>query len=192
MNGKDVCLKRTALLPSAEPSLSVTLFQGFPKSEKMDWIVQKATEIGVSRIVPVIMDRCVVRLDSKKDTHKEDRWKKIIREACKQSGRCIIPELTEPCPLHRLGELFPLPDINIVPWEGAIGYGPRSFFKDHSTLSSLGILIGPEGGIDSKEIEFLHSLGFIPVTLGKRILRTETAGLVAAASFLSLYGELDS
>jgi len=179
-------------LPSAEPSLSITLFQGLPKSDKMDWIVQKATEIGVTRIVPVIMERCVAKTDPKKESRKSDRWRKIIRESCKQCGRCVVPELLEPCTLPQLKNVVPMPEINIVSWEETVGYGPCSFCQDHINLSSLGILIGPEGGIDRKEIEYLRSLGFIPITLGKRILRTETAGLAAVSAILSLYGEMDS
>lgn len=177
-------------LPSAEPSLAVTLYQGIPKSDKMDLIVQKATELGVSRIVPVIMSRCVAKPDRKDISHKLDRWQKIIREAAKQSGRCVIPIISEPVSLRQLGEQQ-LPECCIVPWEEASGFGPRAFSLSHPSIRSLGILIGPEGGIENDEITFLRSLGFIPVTLGKRILRTETAGMAAVSAFMSLYGEMD-
>lgn len=188
----EVCARPVHSLPSAETSLAITLFQGLPKSDKMDWIVQKATEIGVSRIVPLVMSRCVVKYDTKKDRQKIDRWQKIIREACKQSGRCVVPTLAEPCSIKQLRDLSLLPELNVVPWEGAESYGPRSFCQDHSVPSSLGILIGPEGGIDSEEISVLQKMGFVPITLGKRILRTETAGLAAVSAFLGLYGEMDS
>lgn len=177
-------------LPSAEPSLTVTLYQGIPKSDKMDLIVQKATELGVSRIVPVIMNRCVAKPDKKDLSHKLDRWQKIIREAAKQSGRCVIPVISEPVSLRQLGEQQ-LPECCAVPWEEASGFGPLAFSASHPSIRSLGILIGPEGGIESEEIASLRSLGFIPVTLGKRILRTETAGLAAVSAFMSLYGEMD-
>ena len=93
--------------------------------------------------------------------------------------------------LRCLPDLPGLPDTNIVPWEEAGSYGPLAFRNSHPSLSSLGILIGPEGGIDAEEIAFLKSAGFIPLTLGKRILRTETAGLAAVAAFMSLYGEME-
>ncbi len=187
----DVCVKLLSQLPSAEAALSVTLYQGLPKSDKMDFIVQKAVELGVSRIVPVIMSRCVVKLNPKDTAHKLERWRKIAREAGKQCGRCMIPEITEPCTLSSLSSLPSFPETNIVPWEESEENGPLAFSRSHPGLSSLGILIGPEGGIDRDEIDVLRQSGFIPVTLGKRILRTETAGLAAVASFMALYGEME-
>ena len=187
----DVCVKLLSQLPSAEAALSVTLYQGLPKSDKMDFIVQKAVELGVSRIVPVIMSRCVVKLNPKDAAHKLERWRKIAREAGKQCGRCMIPEITELCTLSSLSSLPSFPETNIVPWEESEGNGPLAFSRSHPGLSSLGILIGPEGGIDRDEIDVLRQSGFIPVTLGKRILRTETAGLAAVASFMALYGEME-
>ena len=178
-------------LPSTEPSLSVTLFQGLPKADKMDLIVQKSTELGVSRIVPVLMKRCVVRPDPKDMSRKLERWRKIAREAGKQSGRCLITEIAEPVSLKSLAAAVKLPSANIVPWEEASGFGPLAFRENHPSLSSLGILIGPEGGIEKEEIMSLQSAGFIPITLGKRILRTETAGLAAVSAFMSLYGEME-
>ena len=191
IDSREVSAGIIASLPSTEPSLSVTLFQGFPKADKMDLIVQKSTELGVVRIVPLLTDRCVVRPDMKDISRKLDRWKKIAREAGKQSGRCVIPEITEPVTLNSLVNTFRLPEINIVPWEEASGFGPLAFRDRYPRLSSLGILIGPEGGIESEEISLLKSVGFIPVTLGRRILRTETAGPAALASVMSLYGEME-
>ena len=188
---RDVCVRLLSVLPSTEPALSVTLFQGLPKADKMDWIVQKATELGVCRIVPVLMSRCVSRPGPGDFSRKLDRWRKIVREAGKQSGRCIIPEITEPVDLRRLPDLPGLPEVSIVPWEEAEGFGPLAFREMHPALSSLGILIGPEGGIEPEEVALLRSAGFITLTLGKRILRTETAGLAAVSAFMSLYGEME-
>ena len=190
-DAKDVRVRIISSLASTEPSLSVTLYQGLPKADKMDLIIQKATELGVTRIVPLMMSRCVARPDPKDITRKLDRWQKIAREAAKQSGRCVIPGIVSPVSLRCLSSLSGLPEVNIVPWEEAQGYGPLAFRNDHPSLSSLGILIGPEGGIESGEITFLQSIGFIPVTLGKRILRTETAGLAAVAAYMGLYGEME-
>ena len=188
---RDVTVRIISQLPSTEPALTVTLFQGFPKADKMDLIVQKATELGVSRIVPVLMSRCVVRPDPKDMERRLERWRKIAREAGKQSGRCLVTEITGPARPDRLADVAPLPAVNIVPWEEASGFGPLAFRKCHPELHSLGILIGPEGGIEKEEIIILQSAGFIPVTLGKRILRTETAGLAAVSAFMSLYGEME-
>ena len=179
------------VLPSTEPSLSVTLFQGLPKADKMDLIVQKATELGVNRIIPVLMNRCIVRPDLKDTAHKTERWQKIAREAGKQSGRCVIPEVFTPVSLNSLNRIVPFPEKNVVPWEEATGFGPLALRNSAPAISSLGILIGPEGGIEEAEIELLRSIGFIPITLGKRILRTETAGLAAVSSMMSLYGEME-
>jgi len=178
-------------LPSPEPKLAVTLFQGLPKGDKMDLIVQKATELGAVRIVPVMMNRCVSRPDPKDILRKLNRWRKIAREAGKQSGRCMIPDVSEPVTLQQIPFLAFFPGKNIVPWEEATGFGPLAFKTSNPVLSSLGILIGPEGGIEASEIVMLKSYGFTPVTLGKRILRTETAGLAAVAAIMSLYGEME-
>lgn len=179
-------------LPSSEPALSITLFQGLPKGDKMDFIVQKATELGVSRIVPVLMSRSVVKPDDKVISHKLERWRRIIREAAKQSGRCVIPELASLTSVPDLARCGFWPDSCVVPWEEAQSIGPLAFCKSKPDLTSLGILIGPEGGIEKEEIVHLQKAGFVPITLGKRILRTETAGLAAVSAFLGLYGEMDS
>ena len=191
MDRRDVRVRIVCSLPSSEPGLSVTLFQGLPKGDKMDLIVQKATELGVSRIVPVITERCVVRLQPSETSRRMERWARICREAVKQSGRCVVPSVGTPVALRDLPVLKELPGTNVVPWENAAGYGPLAFRNEHSSLSSLGILIGPEGGIEEDEIRFLLAAGFTCVTLGKRILRTETAGLAAVAAFMSLYGEME-
>ena len=186
-----VCVKMLDRLPSSEPELSVTLFQGIPKADKMDLIVQKATELGVSRIVPLEMERCVVRISSGDTARKLDRWRRIAREAGKQSGRTVIPEIAAPRSLASLRDTAELPEITLVPWEREDRYGLLAFRRDHPEIRSLGILIGPEGGISETEMDFLTGLGFIPVTLGKRILRTETAGLASLAALMCLYGEME-
>ena len=188
---KDVRLKLLSPLPSTEPSLFVTLYQGLPKSDKMDLIMQKAVELGVSRIVPVLMERCVSRPDPKDSVRKLERWRKIVREAGKQSGRCLIPEVSDILTLKQVLSDPSRPEVNIVPWENAEGNGLLSFSESHSALSSVGIMIGPEGGIDAEEIELLQASGFTPVTLGRRILRTETAGLAAVSAIMCLYGEME-
>ena len=187
----DVRARFVSFLPSAETAVSFTLYQGLPKGDKMDFVVQKATELGVCRIVPVLMDRCVSRPDPKDLSRKTDRWRRIIREAAKQSGRCMVPVLSDPVSLRQVPSLCGIPETNVVPWEEAGSYGPLAFQADHPSLSSLGILIGPEGGIEKDEIAVLRSAGFVPITLGKRILRTETAGIAAAAALMSLYGEME-
>ena len=186
-----VSLFPTEELPSTEPRLSLTLFQGLPKSDKMDWIVQKSVELGVSRIVPVLFSRCVVHPDVRESGKKLDRWRKIAREAGKQSGRCVVPEILSPVSFSSLPGLLSGCEKVAVPWENCPAGGPLSFFSRHPSLSSLGIVIGPEGGISGEEADALLCSGCETVTLGPRILRTETAGLAAASVFFGLYGEME-
>lgn len=188
----EVGIRKLEPLPTTEPRLQVTLFQGLPKADKMDWIIQKTTELGIIRIVPLNMDRCVSRLRPDDCGKKLERWKKIAREAGKQSGRCVLPEILPPLCLKELPRSGLLPETCIVPWEEARCCGPLSFSKAHPDLTSLGILIGPEGGIDPKEMEFLAGEGWIPVTLGRRILRTETAGIAVLSAIMGLYGEMET
>ena len=180
-----------SLLPDTEPKIRITLFQGIPKGDKMELIIQKAVELGVSTIVPVMMSRCVVRFSDKDAERKMERWQRIAREAGKQSGRCMIPEVCLPCPLYSLADHIAAAGNTVVPWENCIGTGPKTYAFSHPELHSLGIVIGPEGGIADDEIAFLRTQGCEPITLGPRILRTETAGLAAVSAFLALYGEME-
>lgn len=186
-----VCVRKVNPLPSTEPKLAVTLFQGLPKADRMDWVVQKVTELGVSRIVPVALERCVVRLSQADSGKKLERWRKIAREAGKQCCRCVLPEILPPMTIGQLVSWEHLPALNAVPWEEATGFGPLALHNAFPVTDSLGILIGPEGGISPEEIDLLQSRGFIPMTLGKRILRTDTAGIAAVSALMSLYGEME-
>ncbi len=188
----DGCLtaRTSAPLPSTEAALRLTLFQGLPKADKMEWIIQKAVELGVSRIVPVRMRRCVVQISPKDAPRKLERWQRIAREACKQSGRCVVPEVAAPVDFQELPALAAVPEACVVPWEESRDAGPKAFARAHPDLTSLGIVIGPEGGISGEEMAQLSGL-CTPITLGRRILRTETAGLAAVAAFLALYGEME-
>ena len=187
----EVALSPLIPLSSVEPALSITLFQALPKADKMDWIVQKSVELGVARFVPVRMQRCVVRLEEKDIPRKTERWQRIAHEAGKQSGRSVEMEVLPPQALSALPGLFSGLDAVMVPWEECGQGGPRAFQAAHPALSSLGIVIGPEGGIDPREMELLTDAACVPVTLGPRILRTETASLAAVSAILALYGEME-
>ncbi len=156
----------------------IYLFQGLPKQEKMELIVQKAVELGACGIIPVETRRAVVRLDEKKKIKKVQRWQQIAESAAKQAGRGYIPQV-EPVlsfreALRRAAEL----DVRLIPYELAEGMeGTRRIVEGIKPGQSVGILIGPEGGFEKNEVEEAGEAGFVPVTLGKRILRTETAGL---------------
>ena len=191
ISGDDVALRLLEELPSTEARLRVTLYQGLPKAEKMELIIQKAVELGAESVVPVAMSRCVVRLDERDGRKKQERWQKIAREACKQSGRCAVPTVDAPVSFKALLSQIPSHDAAIVPWEDARGYSLNQFHREHPDLASLAVVIGPEGGMSAEEIEAMKQVGCLPVTLGPRILRTETAGLAAISALMCLYGEME-
>lgn len=188
--GDDVALRLLHELPSTEARLRVTLYQGLPKAEKMELIIQKAVELGAEGIVPVAMSRCVVRLGEKDGSKKQERWQKIAREACKQSGRCVTPTVEAPVSFKDLLRRLSGHDAAIVPWEDARGYGLRQFHQEYSGIASLAIVIGPEGGMSAEEVEAMRQVGCLPVTLGPRILRTETAWLASISALMCLYDEM--
>ncbi len=168
-----------------EPRLKITLFQGIPKNPKMEFIIQKATEIGVCRIVPVMTKRSVAKIE--KDA-KIERLRKIAFEAAKQCGRSFVPEVSEPMGFEEAIEEAKLLDAAVIPYECAREGSLEETVNGE--ISSLGIFIGPEGGFEESEAEKAANAGARQVTLGKRILRTETAGLVTAAVCLYLSGDM--
>ena len=156
----------------------IYLFQGLPKQEKMELIVQKCVELGIYAVVPVSMKRCVVKLDAKKGAKKVERWNGIAASAAKQSGRGIVPEVMPVMPYREALEMAKKLDVVLVPYECAEGMsGTKKLIQGIKPGQSIGIFIGPEGGFDPEEIEQAKETGGRVVTLGKRILRTETAGL---------------
>ena len=166
--------------PDTELPSRIVLFQGLPKGDKMEWIVQKAVELGAYRIVPFAAKRSVVRLDEKKAEKKQARWQLIAKGAAEQSGRGIIPEVGAVCSfaeaLRMAGEL----DVVLIPYELEEGMKEAARILEGITPGqSVGIFIGPEGGFEEEEVEQAKMAGAHAVTLGKRILRTETAGLTA-------------
>jgi len=181
----------TGEMPSTEAKLRITLYQGLPKADKMELIVQKATELGASAVVPVAMSRCVVQLDAKDGRKKQERWQKIAREACKQSGRCEMMQVTEPISFKNLLAKLAAHQAAIVPWEDARGYSLARFHQEHPEITDLAIVIGPEGGMSEDEIARMKDASCQSVTLGPRILRTETAGLCAMSALFCLYGDME-
>ena len=188
-NGVQALLLRE--LPSTEARLRITLYQGLPKADKMELIVQKSVELGASAVVPVAMSRCVVQLDAKDGRKKQERWQKISREACKQSGRCEMMQVTEPISFKQLLARLAEHQAAIVPWEDARGYSLARFHQEHPDVTDLAIVIGPEGGMSEEEIARMKEASCQSVTLGPRILRTETAGLCAMSALLCLYGDME-
>ena len=165
-----------------EPASKLYLFQGLPKSDKMELIVQKAVELGVYKIVPVAMKRCVVRLDDKKAAKKADRWNSIAESAAKQAGRSRIPEVTMPLSYNEALKMAEELDVTLLPYELAGGMEvTREVIRQIKSGQSVGIFIGPEGGFEPEEVDAAVSMGAKVITLGRRILRTETAGLATLA-----------
>ena len=162
----------------SELSTEITLFQGFPKGDKMELIIQKTVELGVTRIVPVMTKRTVVKLDDKKAKKKTERYNMIAESAAKLSGRGMIPEVTMPVSFAEAVSMAEKLDMNIIPYEEAEGVEySRNIIKNIKGKKSLGIFIGPEGGFAREEVEKALDAGVSAITLGHRILRTETAGM---------------
>ena len=174
-----------------ESNLKITLFQGMPKATKMDLIVQKSVELGVSEIIPTITDRVDVKL--KGDFKKLDRLNKIALEACKQSKRTLIPKVLEPLNFKEVLDKIDDLDLMVIPYENATGYGIRAMvnsIENRENIKTVGIMVGPEGGFEESEIEALKEKGAHIVTLGPRILRTETAGFTCTSLIQYELGDL--
>ena len=181
-------------LRPTEARTQVTLYQGLPKADKRELIAQKTTELGVYAIRPVAMERCVVKLEGKDAQKKIERWQKIAREAVKQCARTAVPEVLEVKKLAQLKDEFAKLDVLIVPWEEARDGSIRAALAPYAGRQDLrvGILIGPEGGISEKEAQWLaENANAKLVTLGPRILRTETAGLASLTMVMACCCELD-
>lgn len=174
-----------------EPKVRITLVQSLPKADKFEWILQKNTELGVSRFQPVFSERSNIKLDQATQERKQERWNKIIREAAEQSGRQIVPVLE---PVRRWNEMLagsPGTGLVLIPWEGETVQSLKHVLeRQPGTPESVKVLIGPEGGFSLKEVEEARDKGAVPVTLGPRILRTETAGLVVSSALLYHFGDL--
>ncbi len=184
----EVSLRVCDRMPSAtEPTTAVTLYQGIPKSEKMEWIIQKCVEIGITRIVPVAMSRCVVKLNAADAEKKRARWQKIAAGAAEQSGRGIIPEIAAPISFNTM--LSALKEEYAVTFYEGGGVSLSTLVSENTRQVS--IVIGPEGGFSLDEIEKLRENGAHIATLGKRILRCETAPVVALSVIMQLTGNMN-
>lgn len=163
----------------AELSVRLLLFQGLPKKDKMELIIQKAVELGVSEIIPVLTKRTVVKLeDKKKEQKKLERWQAIAEAAAKQSGRGIIPKVCDAVKFTEAVKMAGELEEALIPYELAEGMDEaRERIRGLHGKKTVGIFIGPEGGFEEDEIALAAKAGIHPITLGKRILRTETAGL---------------
>lgn len=163
-----------------ESSLAITLGQGIGKGEKLELVLRAGTELGVMSFVPVLTERAVAQAEGRT---RVERWRKIAAEACKQCGRAKVPDVHAPEDLDTF--LARSAEAKLVAWEGG-GAPLRSLPK----ARSVSLLIGPEGGLSSKEVERAKKAGFTPISLGPRILRTETAGIALVTALQTLWGDL--
>lgn len=181
-----------------DSKIKIILGQGIPKGEKMDLIIQKATELGVSEIIPLKLERCVVRIKDE-GADKIKRWQRIAKESSEQSLRRFIPSIKFVYNLREFCDKYENSDFKIVFYEGEKKKGLRELltlpplsppYKGGDKGAVISVIVGPEGGLSSEEVEIANSYGFISAGLGQRILRTETVALIAISILQFLYGDL--
>lgn len=186
-------------IPDTEPKTRVILFQGMPKSDKMEWIIQKTVELGVSQIVPVITQYSVIQKADRNIDGKLERWNRISREACKQSRRVVVPEVKAPLEFKKALELWKDTasredgvSLPVLCYENEAKKCLKDLFKCYNIncIKTIGVFIGPEGGFSEQEIELAQNYDIIPVGLGKRILRTETAAVAVLSVIMYEMGEM--
>jgi len=185
--GDQVSVRLRSQTPATgESPLRITLVQGISRGERMDWTLQKATELGVIGVAPVLTSRSVVRLDEKQAAKKHAHWRAIVIGACEQCGRSRIPTVGMPVQLRDHFANVRKDGMRLVLSPSA----PASLAGIASLPSKVDLLIGPEGGLDDDEISAAQKAGFMPVRLGPRVLRTETAGVAALTVLQALWGDL--
>lgn len=180
-----VNLKVLESMEQRELPVNITLLQGIPKSDKLEMIIQKAVELGVSEIIPVKTKRVVVKIEEKKLSAKLNRWNAIAESAAKQSKRSIIPKISEPQSIDNALEIVKDFDVKLIPYENADSIDKtRRILDNMDKTGNISVFIGPEGGFEEDEVKKAIDLGFEVITLGKRILRTETAGLALLSNIM--------
>lgn len=185
--GSNVHVALKEFMPGAlEPALKLTLVQGVSRGERMDWTLQKATELGVSAIVPVLTARSVVRLDERQSLGKREHWQAVVVSACEQCGRTRVPEIAPPVRLRDYLATSKKEGLRLA--LSPIAQGSLAGLA--SVPQRVELLIGPEGGLDDNEHLLAEQAGYLPVRLGPRVLRTETASVVALSVLQALWGDL--
>lgn len=173
----------------SELETKVTLIQSIPREAKMDLIIQKCTELGMFRMIPVVSERTIIKLDGKKKAERGNRWQRIAKEASEQSGRGIVPAILPICALENALKEAQHHEVKLIPWEMEEKLSIKDALLEDNEAKHIALAIGPEGGFSANEVKLAMEYGFRPVTLGKRILRTETAGM-AALSMINYEFEL--
>ncbi len=186
INKREVCVSiNDCQAISRESNLKITLAQGISKGDKMDFVIQKAVELGVTDIIPILSERCVVNLNQERLTKKQNQWQEQAISACEQCWRNFIPTIHEPCKINRFLETC----VN----ENKFVLSPiaQKSWHDYKNINQeLTILIGPEGGFSPDELKLAENFNFNPVNLGPRILRTETAAITTISIIQALYGDI--
>ena len=179
--------------PDTEPRLRLVLYQALPKGRKLDWVLQKGTELGVTTFVPILAERCVTRTAYRPDGPRMARWRRIVREAAEQSGRTRIPKVSDIRVFAETCETKGDEALSLMACarEDAIPFGYLLRTMTDSPPEEVGLYVGPEGGFSGDEVQLAIRAGILPVSLGPRVLRTETAALVALSAILYALGELD-
>ncbi|MGI6065138.1 MAG: 16S rRNA (uracil(1498)-N(3))-methyltransferase [Bacillota bacterium] len=189
VNSVELKILSTILSPS-EPEVEVYLLQGLPKGEKIDFIIQKCTEIGVKKIIPITTERSIIKLTPEKGEKRLKRWQRIATEAAKQSGRGSVPEVYPVTEMGQALAMLPPDTVIIMPWEGEQVVSIKEVLTTLKPEGTFALVIGPEGGFAREEVALAQKAGAQVVSLGPRILRTETAGMVALALVLYELGDL--
>lgn len=172
-----------------DQALRITLYQGLPKGDKLDLILQKCTELGAAELVTFEAARSVVKLRGERSASRLERCEKIVQEAARQSGRQLAPKVAIGGNLEQVLRAA-RHDVKLLLWEGERTTGLREAFEPYSAPESVGIVVGPEGGLTPEEVEQAIACGFTPVSLGRRILRTETAGFAMLSILQFHWGDL--
>lgn len=178
-----ICKIVSEIKDNREPNVEIILAQGLPKSDKMDLIIQKSTEIGVSKIIPFTSDRTIVQLNEKKEQKRLERWRKITKEASEQAHRSIIPEISPLVTFNKLLEIMG-EQLTLIAYEKENSLQLYQALNKIPDINKVLLVIGPEGGFTGQEVKKVVEQGAYSISLGKRILRTETAGLVGISNIL--------
>jgi 16S rRNA (uracil1498-N3)-methyltransferase len=189
-----LALEITSKRPVPLDEIEITLCQAIPKVEKMDGIIRHATELGARRIIPFLAERSIPRWPAAKGPQKRERWRKIAVEAARQCGRTDIPEIGEIASFAEMLGSVRNGALGLIPWEEEAGRGLREVLRDprYDRTKSFHLVIGPEGGFAREEIDRAHRAGFLPVSLGRRVLRVETAALAVLAILQYEWGAIGS
>jgi 16S rRNA (uracil1498-N3)-methyltransferase len=173
-----------------EPRARLTLYQGLLKGQKFEWVLQKGTEIGIAAFVPVLAARCIVGSVEEVSAARLERWQKIVVEAAEQAGRAVLPPIGTAMLFAHACEYAARGGLSLIPYEGEHSRGLREGLANIPKSKEINLFIGPEGGFTEEEIALAREHNILPVSLGPRILRAETAGLAAASAILYELGDL--